>query len=68
MIILRHSSGLIDLLCRPYLEREPVSPAREHESHPNILEQLAHSVRREYCVSQESKGMHALHSYLYDIS
>jgi hypothetical protein len=56
MIISRHSSGLIDLPCRPYLEWEPVSPAREHESYLNILEQLVHSVRCEYCVSQESKG------------
>ena len=56
MIISQHSSGLIDLLCRLYLEWEPVSPTREHESYPNILEQLAHSVRCEYCVSQESKG------------
>ena len=56
MIILRHSSGLIDLLCRPYLEWKPISPTQEHELYPNILEQLAHSVLREYSVSRGSKG------------
>jgi hypothetical protein len=35
---------------------KPVSPALEQEPHPNILEQLVHSVLREYCVSHGSKG------------
>ena len=33
-----------------------ISPAREYEPRANILEQLAHSARREYCISHGHQG------------
>lgn len=44
---LQHSSGLIDLLCRPYLGGNLLARCKGGELRVNILEQLAHPVRRE---------------------